>query len=116
MVSTLIALTGDTREKPEHYFRKYISIRSRFSTGRRHVAPIDCFSIVSSGEAPCLNGTRRPIQLAAILYMGATAAAVMGLCKCLGEKRIALLFGVQVQKNTREARPVTVAAEQSTAK
>ena len=48
--------------------------------------------------------------------MGATAAAVMGLCKFLGEKRIALLFGVQVQKNTREARPVTVAAEQSTAK
>ena len=48
--------------------------------------------------------------------MGATAAAVMGLCKFLGEKRIALLFGVQVQKNTREARPLTVTAEQSTAK
>ena len=55
-----------------------------------------------------------PIQLAAIMYMCATAATVMGLCKLLGEKRIALLFGNPVRKDTKQPRPVAVASEQTT--
>ena len=41
-----------------------------------------------------------PIQAAAILYAAATAAVVMGLCKFLGEKRIAMLFGTA--KSTKQ--------------
>ena len=55
------------------------------------------------------------IQAAAILYAAATAATVMGLCMFLGEKRLALLFGTA--KNTKQARPETLAAHsESTAK